>query len=198
MNSKILNTIANAIDNREELKKRIENGKIIHQELLNCIQNCQNRFGGKSELATEDDIRIAQLCEKWEKLLSHGIRTNLSNSAIQNLVTAGLNFTFNIVNVGNSLWSYTCLHLTKHEKERFKILTNINTPLGYFRAFLRAALNERSLDRYLQSWISHGLLMEYYEEGALVRGPETSHLLPSMAAGLSTVYCLLYQLTDQS
>nr|XP_021181326.2 sorting nexin-29 isoform X1 [Helicoverpa armigera] len=187
MNSKILNTIANAIDNREELKKRIENGKIIHQELQNCVQSCLSRFGGKSELATEDDIRIAQLCEKWEKLLSHGIRTNLSNSAIQNLVTAGLNFTFNIVNVGNSLWSYTCLHLTKHEKERFKILTNINTPLGYFRAFLRAALNERSLDRYLQSWVAHGLLMEYYEEGALVRDPDTSQLLPSTAAGLSTV-----------
>ncbi|KAJ8722763.1 hypothetical protein PYW07_003943 [Mythimna separata] len=187
MNSKILNTIANAIDNREELKKRIENGKTIYQELQNCVQNCQTRFGGKSELATEDDIRIAQLCEKWEKLLSHGIRTNLSNSAIQNLVTAGLNFTFNIVNVGNSLWSYTCLHLTKHEKERFKILTNINTPLGYFRAFLRATLNERSLDRYLQSWVAHGLLMEYYEEGALVRDPETSQLLPGMAAGLSTV-----------
>ncbi|KAJ8725592.1 hypothetical protein PYW08_003775 [Mythimna loreyi] len=176
MNSKILNTIANAIDNREELKKRIENGKTIYQELQNCVQNCQTRFGGKSELATEDDIRIAQLCEKWEKLLSHGIRTNLSNSAIQNLVTAG-----------NSLWSYTCLHLTKHEKERFKILTNINTPLGYFRAFLRATLNERSLDRYLQSWVAHGLLMEYYEEGALVRDPEISHLLPNMAAGLSTV-----------
>ncbi|XP_049695093.2 sorting nexin-29 isoform X2 [Helicoverpa armigera] len=176
MNSKILNTIANAIDNREELKKRIENGKIIHQELQNCVQSCLSRFGGKSELATEDDIRIAQLCEKWEKLLSHGIRTNLSNSAIQNLVTAG-----------NSLWSYTCLHLTKHEKERFKILTNINTPLGYFRAFLRAALNERSLDRYLQSWVAHGLLMEYYEEGALVRDPDTSQLLPSTAAGLSTV-----------
>ncbi|CAH0604642.1 unnamed protein product [Chrysodeixis includens] len=187
MNSKILNTIANAIDNKEELKKRIENGKIIQQELHNCVHNCQSRFGGKSELATEDDIRIAQLCEKWEKLLSHGIRTNLSNSAIQNLVTAGLNFTFNIVNVGNSLWSYTCLHLTKHEKERFKILTNINTPLGYFRAFLRAALNERSLDRYLQSWVAHGLLMEYYEEGALVRDAETSQLLPSLAAGLSTV-----------
>uniref|UniRef100_A0A2A4K4S4 PX domain-containing protein n=1 Tax=Heliothis virescens TaxID=7102 RepID=A0A2A4K4S4_HELVI len=187
MNSKILNTIANAIDNREELKKRIENGKIIQQELQNCVQSCLSRFGGKSELATEDDIRIAQLCEKWEKLLSHGIRTNLSNSAIQNLVSAGLNFTFNIVNVGNSLWSYTCLHLTKHEKERFKILTNINTPLGYFRAFLRAALNERSLDRYLQSWVAHGLLMEYYEEGALVRDPDISQLLPSTAAGLSTI-----------
>uniref|UniRef100_A0A2A4K6G0 PX domain-containing protein n=1 Tax=Heliothis virescens TaxID=7102 RepID=A0A2A4K6G0_HELVI len=176
MNSKILNTIANAIDNREELKKRIENGKIIQQELQNCVQSCLSRFGGKSELATEDDIRIAQLCEKWEKLLSHGIRTNLSNSAIQNLVSAG-----------NSLWSYTCLHLTKHEKERFKILTNINTPLGYFRAFLRAALNERSLDRYLQSWVAHGLLMEYYEEGALVRDPDISQLLPSTAAGLSTI-----------
>ncbi|KAM3963382.1 sorting nexin-29 [Aphomia sociella] len=187
MNSKILNTIANAIDNKEEVKKRIENGKQYLQELLNCVQNSQNRFGGKSELATEDDIRISLLCDKWEKVLSHGIRTNLSNSALQNLVTAGLNFTFNIVNIGNSLWSYTCLHLTKHEKERFKILTNINTPLGYFRAFLRASLNERSLERYLQSWISHGLVMEYYEDGALVRDPESSNLLPNMAAGLSSV-----------
>lgn len=187
MNSKILNTIVNAIDNREEIKKRIENGKQLLQDLLSCVQNCQNRFGGKSELATEDDLRILQLCENWEKVLSHGIRTNLSNSAIQNLVTAGLNLTFNIVNIGNSLWSYTCLHLTKHEKERFKILANINTPLGYFRAFLRAALNERSLERYLQSWVSHGLLMEYYEEGSLLRDPEMSVVLPNMAAGLSSI-----------
>ncbi|XP_053625369.1 sorting nexin-29 [Plodia interpunctella] len=187
MNSKILNTFVNAIDNKDDVRKRIENGKQSLQELLNCVQNSQNRFGGKSELATEDDIRISLLCDKWERVLSHGIRTNLSNSTLQTLVTASLNFTFNIVNIGNSLWSYACLHLTKHEKERFKILSNINTPLGYFRAFLRAALNERSLERYLQSWISHGLLMEYYEDGALVRDPESSNLLPNMAAGLSSI-----------
>ncbi|CAH0748160.1 unnamed protein product [Diatraea saccharalis] len=187
MNSKILNTIANAIDSKEEAKKRKDFGKVILQDLATCVQNCQNRFGGKSELATEDDLRISQLCEKWEKVLSHGIRTNLSTSALQNLVSAGLNFTFNIVNIGNSLWSYTCLHLTKHEKERFKILSNINTPLGYFRAFLRATLNERSLERYLQSWVSHGLLMEYYEDWALVRDTEATNLLPNMAAGLSSI-----------
>lgn len=39
------------------MKKRIENGKLVLKDLLNCVQNCQNRFGGKSELATEDDIR---------------------------------------------------------------------------------------------------------------------------------------------
>lgn len=116
------------------------------------------------------------------------------------------------VALGNSLWSYCCLHLTKHEKERFKILSNINTPLGYFRAFLRASLNERSLERYnlihislqiflfycillhiyyffyvlniryLQSWVSHGLLIEYYDEGAFVRSPE-ANILPSVASG---------------
>ncbi|CAG9096711.1 unnamed protein product [Plutella xylostella] len=187
MNNRLLNTLANAIDNKEEIKKRTENGAQAMQELLSCVQNCQNRFGGKSELATEDDIRILQLCEKWEKVLSHGIKANLSSSTIQNLVTAGLNFTFSIVNVGNSLWSYCCLHMTKHEKERFKILSNINTPVGYFRAFLRASLNERSLERYLHSWISHGLLKEYYDEGALIRDAEASNLLPNMAAGLSSV-----------
>ncbi|CAH2086545.1 unnamed protein product [Euphydryas editha] len=186
MNNKLLNTLANAIDNKDEIKKRSEAGKVALRDLQTCVENCQNRFGGRSELATEDDIRIANLCEKWEKILSHGLKTNLSNSALQNFVAAGLNLTFNIVNIGNSLWSYCCLHLTKHEKERFKILSNINTPLGYFRAFLRASLNERSLERYLQSWVSHGLLIEYYDEGAFVRSPE-ANILPSVAAGLSSV-----------
>ncbi|CAH2074079.1 unnamed protein product, partial [Iphiclides podalirius] len=186
MNSKILNSLTNAIDNKEDSRKKVETRKQALQELHSCVEKCKNRFGGKSELATEDDLRIVQVCEKWEKILSHGIRTNLSNSTIQSLVAAGLSFTFNIINVGNSLWSYTCLHLTKHEKERFKILANINTPLGYFKAFIRASLNERSLERYLQSWITHGLISEYYEEGAMVRAPEAS-LLPDMAAGLSTI-----------
>lgn len=56
------------------------------------------------------NFRIVQLCEKWEKTLSHGIKTNLSNSTIQNLVSAGLNFTFNIINVGkNTLLSLSLL-----------------------------------------------------------------------------------------
>lgn len=44
--------------------------------------------------------RIVNLCEKWEKVLSHGLKTNLSNSTLQNFVSAGLSFTFNIVNIG--------------------------------------------------------------------------------------------------
>lgn len=39
------------------------------------------------------------------------------------------------------------------------------------------------LNRYLHSWTSHGLLMEYYEDTALVRDLETSNLLPNMAGG---------------
>lgn len=56
-NNKLLNTIANAIDNKEDVKKRIDTGKTVLRELQSCVENCQNRFGGKSELATEDDIR---------------------------------------------------------------------------------------------------------------------------------------------
>lgn len=36
--------------------------------------------------------------------------------------------------------------------------------------------------RYLQSWVSHGLLIEYYDEGAFVRSPE-ANILPSVASG---------------
>lgn len=56
-NSKLLSTISSVIDNREETRKRRENGKLLLEELMNCLKSCQSRFGGKSELATEDDTR---------------------------------------------------------------------------------------------------------------------------------------------
>lgn len=52
-----MNSLANAIDNKDEIKKRSEAGKTALRDLQTCVENCQNRFGGRSELATEDDIR---------------------------------------------------------------------------------------------------------------------------------------------
>lgn len=80
----------------------------------------------------------------------------------------------------------------------------------------------------MQGWISHGLVTEYYDEGAFIRNPE-ANLLPSMASGKNKrkiilsdtdkihmyqyvvykyisllllqayqVFCLHYQLTEQN
>lgn len=52
------------------------------------------------------------------------------------------------------------------------------------RALIRAALNERSLERYILSWLGDANgLNNYYESWALIRDNEASNLMPSIAAG---------------
>lgn len=60
----------------------------------------------------------------------------------------------------------------------------VYTDQGKVRALIRAALNERALERYICTWLSdtNGLILRY-ESWALVRDNEASNLLPSIAAG---------------
>lgn len=52
------------------------------------------------------------------------------------------------------------------------------------RALIRAALNERALERYISTWLSDTTgLNTYFESWALIRDNEASNLLPSIAAG---------------
>ncbi|KAG8145572.1 putative Sorting nexin-29 isoform X1 protein, partial [Naja naja] len=69
-------------------------------------------------------------------------------------------------------WYYVKEVLNKHELQRFYSLRNITTDTGRGRAWLRCALNEHSLERYL-----HMLLAD------------KNHLsmIPTMAAGLNSI-----------
>lgn len=52
------------------------------------------------------------------------------------------------------------------------------------RALIRAALNERALERYILTWLGDASgLNTHYESWALVRDNEASNLMPSIAAG---------------
>lgn len=73
--------------------------------------------------------------------------------------------------------------LTKHEKERFSSLRHVWSDKGKGRALIRAALNERSLERYLLTWINDPSLVTSYESWSLLRCNEIAHLLPSIATG---------------
>lgn len=53
--------------------KKEEPDKLLNQ-LLECVQNCQRRFGGKTELATEFETCVAALCLTLEAVFSHGLR----------------------------------------------------------------------------------------------------------------------------
>lgn len=85
------------------------------------------------------------------------------------------------------IWEFIHNHLTTHEKERFSSLRHVWTDRGKGRAFIRAALNEQSLERYVLIWLSDPNLSNCYECWALMRDPEITHLLSTMAAGLGAI-----------
>jgi sorting nexin-29 len=52
------------------------------------------------------------------------------------------------------------------------------------RALVRAALNERALERYILIWLSDASSLEIkFEPWAFMRDNEATNLLPSIAAG---------------
>lgn len=87
----------------------------------------------------------------------------------------------------STFWSFALPHLTAHERDRFHGLQLVRTDYGRGRALLRAALNERSLERYLLVWLNAPQLREAYASDAVLRDPEATNLLPSIAAGLAAI-----------
>lgn len=53
---------------------QVDDSKKLLNQLLECVQKCQKRFGGKTELATEFDSSVAGLCLTLEAVFSHGLR----------------------------------------------------------------------------------------------------------------------------
>ncbi|XP_053678011.1 uncharacterized protein LOC128728412 [Anopheles nili] len=168
-------------------QRREQERRALVEELLAAVRECQKHYGSKTELATEQDPRILALCDVWERALSHGLRS--TGSMLQNVVElvggAGL--------AGGStegpwFWDFAYRHLTNHEKERFSTLRHVWSRCGRGRALLRAILNERALERYVLVWLSDDqLLTECYEPWAMLLDGEVQGLLPSTAAGLSTI-----------
>ena len=58
-----------------------------------------------------------------------------------------------------AFWQYVKEHLSKHEIQRYTNLKNINTDAGRGRAWLRAAINEHSLEKYMHMLIENEVLI---------------------------------------
>lgn len=74
-----------------------ENAHKLLKQLLECVQDCQKRYGGKTELATEFDSCVVGLCLTLEAVLLHGVKSkvqdNSQNSALKqvsDIVTSSL------------------------------------------------------------------------------------------------------------
>lgn len=135
----------------------------ILDQLLDSVKNCQIRYGGKSELATENEPIIAQLASKLEAVFNHGLKTQSS-------------------------WPFVRLHLNRHELERYMLLKHVKTESGRSRAWLRSSLNEHSLERYLQMMISDAeKLATFYTPQSFLNDQERHSILPQLAAGLNSI-----------
>lgn len=79
---------------------------------------------------------------------------------------------------------FTFVIITQNKFIQFQICVAVYTDQGKVRALIRAALNERALERYISIWLSDTAgLNSYFESWALIRDNEASNLLPSIAAG---------------
>ncbi|XP_072743387.1 sorting nexin-29 isoform X2 [Anoplolepis gracilipes] len=182
--SAIVPNTHNIIDHAAEKEKLLE-------DLLVSAKECHVRFGGRAELATESEACVVKLCHIFESIFDHGLKTNYIekiNSAfrhVSDLVSGGNVKPGNIADV--AFWPCIKEQLTWHEQERFSILRKVHTDYGRGRAWLRAVLNERSLERHLHAIINPDTLSPFYEEWAFLLDQEKSSVLPNVAAGLGTI-----------
>ncbi|XP_035211143.1 sorting nexin-29-like [Stegodyphus dumicola] len=97
---------------------------------------------------------------------------------------------FNILNGDTDpvFWQMVRIILNKHEYERYMLLKNIHTDIGRGRAWLRSALNENSLERYMHMMLADiSQIRNFYEDWAFLMDEERSSMLPMMAAGLGSI-----------
>lgn len=182
--SAIVPNTQNIIDHAVEKEKLLE-------DLLMSAKECHVRFGGRAELATESEACVAKLCHIFESIFDHGLKINYIekiNSAfrhVSDLVSGGNVKPGNIIDA--TFWPCIKEQLIWHEQERFSILRKVHTDYGRGRAWLRAVLNERSLERHLHAIINPDTLSPFYEEWAFLLDQEKSSVLPNVAAGLGTI-----------
>lgn len=89
---------------------RSEDSKKLLSQLLECVQKCQKRFGGKTELATEFDSCVAALCLTLEAVFSHGLRNKPQEtemSAIRQVTDIVTSLSFSSENLSKA--NYFCL-----------------------------------------------------------------------------------------
>ncbi|MBN3320957.1 SNX29 protein, partial [Atractosteus spatula] len=157
------------------------------ERLLDAVKQCQIRFGGRKEIASDSDSRVICLCAQFEAMLQHGLRRTrgLALTAAAFKQVAGFS---SKAESELSFWLYVKEHLNRHELQRFYALRQISSEVGRGRAWLRCALNEHSLERYLHALLAdRARLSVFYEDWAFLMDEERASMLPIMAAGLNSI-----------
>ncbi|NXV77381.1 SNX29 protein, partial [Atlantisia rogersi] len=148
---------------------------------------CQIRFGGRKEIAADSDSRVTCLCAQFEAVLQHGLRRSRGLALTAAAIKQAAGFSSK-TETEPVFWYYVKEVLNKHELQRFYSLKTITTDIGRGRAWLRCALNEHSLERYVHMLLADkNRLSVFYEDWSFMMDEERSSMIPTMAAGLNSI-----------
>ncbi|XP_071067444.1 sorting nexin-29 isoform X1 [Dasypus novemcinctus] len=131
--------------------------------------------------------RVTCLCAQFEAVLQHGLKRSRGLALTAAAIKQAAGFASK-TETEPVFWFYVKEVLNKHELQRFYSLRHITSDVGRGRAWLRCALNEHSLERYLHMLLAdRSRLSTFYEDGSFVMDEERSSMLPTMAAGLNSI-----------
>ncbi|XP_058012903.1 sorting nexin-29 isoform X2 [Ahaetulla prasina] len=161
--------------------------QFLLERLLDAVKQCQIRFGGRKEIASDSDSRVTCLCAQFESVLQHGLKRTRGLALTAAAIKQVTGFSTK-TEMESMFWYYVKEVLNKHELQRFYSLKNITTDTGRGRAWLRCALNEHSLERYLHMLLADkNHLSVFYEDWSFLMDEERSSMIPTMAAGLNSI-----------
>ncbi|XP_059125956.1 sorting nexin-29 [Peromyscus eremicus] len=161
--------------------------QFLLERLLDAVKQCQIRFGGRKEIASDSDSRVTCLCAQFEAVLQHGMKRSRGLALTAAAIKQAAGFASK-TETEPVFWFYVKEVLNKHELQRFHSLHHITADVGRGRAWLRCALNEHSLERYLHMLLAdRARLSTFYEDWSFVMDEERSSMLPTMAAGLNSI-----------
>ncbi|XP_063790414.1 sorting nexin-29 isoform X4 [Pseudophryne corroboree] len=156
--------------------------QFLMERLLDAVKQCQIRFGGRKEIASDSDSRVICLCAQFEAVLQHGLKRSRGLALTAAAIKQAAGFSSK-TETDPVFWVYVKEILNKHELQRFYSLKNIMTDIGRGRAWLRCALNEHSLERYVHMLLGDpNRLSFFYEDWSFLLDEERSSMLPTMAA----------------
>uniref|UniRef100_A0A8C3DEB0 Sorting nexin 29 n=1 Tax=Corvus moneduloides TaxID=1196302 RepID=A0A8C3DEB0_CORMO len=161
--------------------------QFLLERLLDAVKQCQIRFGGRKEIASDSDSRVTCLCAQFEAVFQHGLRRSRGLALTAAAIKQAAGFSSK-TETEPVFWYYVKEVLNKHELQRFYSLRAITTDIGRGRAWLRCALNEHSLERYVHMLLSDkNRLSVFYEDWSFMMDEERSSMIPTMAAGLNSI-----------
>ncbi|XP_019395711.1 PREDICTED: sorting nexin-29 [Crocodylus porosus] len=161
--------------------------QFLLERLLDAVKQCQIRFGGRKEIASDSDSRVTCLCAQFEAVFQHGLKRSRGLALTAAAIKQAAGFSSK-TETEPVFWYYVKEVLNKHELQRFYSLKTITTDIGRGRAWLRCALNEHSLERYIHMLLADkNRLSVFYEDWSFMMDEERSSMIPTMAAGLNSI-----------